>query len=233
MTTMPLAQILVDLLQGHGVEASVSDGLAHLPQLGRWANLWITQERPGTFLLELRATTAGAVVVADRWAGIGQTAEDAQRDGLKSFCQGTFHVLLAVLWGVLEREQVDHEVRTLEGRDWDFYLGPCTLRTSVGVPPLVLPAELPDVAIREFSRYLTDGEVHTARVYVGVVNGVVTLEAVIDDATSIPLQDAVAQVGWSFPAAGFASLRWFFAACPRGGGPSHRVERTCRVRQDS
>src|SRR5262245_21660264 len=139
MAVIPLAHTLADLLGGHDVEAVVRDGLVSLPRLERWANLWMDQTESGSYLVEVRATAGNDVTIADRCAGVGATFESAREDGLRSFCAGTFHVLLAALWGVLEHDQVDHEVRVVDDLTWDIYMGPCTLRTSAGSEPLVLP----------------------------------------------------------------------------------------------
>ena len=61
-----------------------------------------------------------------------------------------------------------------------------------------------------------------------VVNGQITVEALVDDVPSPKLQEAFQGAGWSLPANGFASLRWFLAASPRVGGPTHRIERNCQ-----
>lgn len=228
MPPSSMADALASLLTGHGVEAVVLEDMVHLPQPGLWASLWMEAAQPGTFLFELRATTRGEAVVVDRWAGVGSDVEEGKRDGLLSFCRGTFHVLLAAVWGVLERDQVDHCVWWVDGREWDLYFGPCTMRQSLGVAPLVLPPSMVDRVMDQFQHHLTAGEVHAARLYLAVVNGQITVEALVDDVPSPKLQEAFQGAGWSLPANGFASLRWFLAASPRVGGPTHRIERNCQ-----
>ncbi|MCA8954812.1 MAG: hypothetical protein KDC87_01990 [Planctomycetes bacterium] len=92
---VPLAQLLVDLLEGHGVAAELRGGLVYLPGLDRWANLWMYRAASGVPLIEVRATGPDGAAVADRCAGIGSTVEAARADGARSFSAGTFHVLLA------------------------------------------------------------------------------------------------------------------------------------------
>src|SRR4051812_26161736 len=116
MTVVPLARFLAELLTGHHIEAVVQDDMVYLPRCDRWANLWMHQTEGGAYLVEVRATASSDVTVADRCAGLGDSVESAARDGLQSFCSGSFHVLLAALWGVLERDQVDHEVRVVDQR---------------------------------------------------------------------------------------------------------------------
>jgi len=228
MPVIPLAPLLADLLKGHLVEAILRDDMVYVPQLDRWADLWMHQTEGGAYLLEVSATASHEVMVADRCAGIGDTAESAGKDALRSFCSGSFHVLLAALWGVLERDQIDHEIRLVAQRHWDLYLGPCTLRCSAGVEPLVLPQNLPDLVLKQLELTLKDSRVHTARLYLGVLNGAVTVEALIDDQPDAALTEVFRCSDWVLPETGFASLRWFLAACPRTNGPSHSVERsTC------
>jgi hypothetical protein len=226
MALIPLVHTLIDLLAGHGVEAVVKDGFVYLPQLDRWANLWMNQTDGGSYLVEIRATACNDITIADRCAAVGDTFESAREDGLRSFCSGTFHVLLAALWGVLERDQVDHEVRVVGHHAWDIYTGPCTLRTSIGAKPLVLPRELVDLVPGQLERVLVDSRVHAVRLYFAVLNGAVTVEALVDDEENPALAEVFASAQWLLPETGFASLRWFIAACPRTSGPSHHTERS-------
>ena len=147
MTDVPLAPVLVQLLDGHGVEAVVREGAVYLPRLDRWANLWMHQTSERMHLLEVVATVDDEVTVTDRCAGFGDTVESAKADGVHAFCCGTFHVLLAALWDMLERDQVDHEILFVEDREWDVYMGPCTSRASAGVSGLVLPQALPNLVL--------------------------------------------------------------------------------------
>lgn len=222
----PLAQTLAAILVGHQVEAVVKEDVVYLPQLDRWANLWMHQTDGGTHLVEVRATAANGITIADRCAAIGTTLESAQADGLRSFCSGTFHVLLAVLWGVLELDQVDHEVRVGGQHSWDIYAGPCTLRNSTGVKPLALPRELIELVPSHLASILSSPRVHTARLYLAVLNGAVTVEALLDDEDNLALADLFGGAQWHLPKEGFASLRWFIAASPRTNGPSHHTARS-------
>lgn len=129
---------------------------------------------------------------------------------------------------MLERDQVDHEVRIVDRRPWDIYAGPCTLRSSAGVQPLILPQELVELVPKQLERTLVDARVHVARLYLGVVNGAVTVEALVDDEPDAALAELFGTAKWVLPETGFASLRWFIAACPQRGGASHLTERpTC------
>src|SRR5690349_21556884 len=110
----------------------------------------------GSYLVEIRATATPETTIADSCGAVGATFELARTDGLRSFCSGTFHVLLAALWGVLERDQVEHEVRVVGPRSWDIYMGPCTLRTSPGGQQLVLPQALVELVPKELERTLVD-----------------------------------------------------------------------------
>lgn len=225
MKVFPLADTLADLLTGHQVEAVVEDEVVYLPELDRWANLWMHQREGGHYLVEIRATASGDVTIADTCAAVGPTFEAAREDGLRSFCSGTFHVLLAALWGVLELDQLDHEVRVVNQKAWDVYSGPCTLRGSVGVDPLVLPRELVELIPLQIEQRLVDSRVHAVRLYLAVLNGSVTVEALVDNEADTALAEVFAGAQWQLPETGFASLRWFIAACPRTSGPSHHTER--------
>jgi hypothetical protein len=50
----PLRHDLVTLLVGHGVRAELRDDAVYLPEMGRWANLWLTRSPEGRFVMDLR-----------------------------------------------------------------------------------------------------------------------------------------------------------------------------------
>lgn len=225
MSIEPLAHIFVDLLTGHGVPATLRDEAVYLTDLNQWANLWISRPAGGSALLEVRATTQGQRVLWDVCAAVGTTQEQERLDGIRAFCQGSFHVLLAALWGVLERDQVEHEVRRVAGTEWDVFLGPCVLRNSDGVDALVIPSTLVDDVLRVLELRLHDREVHTARLFVASVNGTVTVEGILDEGAVPELEAVVREAGWSFPVSGYASARWFLAASPVDLRPPGFVER--------
>jgi hypothetical protein len=226
--THSLDHDLIELLRGHGVDAVLDDGMVHLPALARHVRLTLESSGGGTFLLVVRATVDEDLVVEDVCSAMGRTLERARADGIASFCMGTFHVLLAALWGVLERDQVDHEVRVVGDRSWDVYLGPCTGRVSRGVEQLVMPPGLTDAVLAHLDRILCDRRVHTVRLYLGAVVGkevVESMEAVVDGEPDAELARVWRAASWQLPAAGFASCRWFLMCCPRVDGANHRVER--------
>lgn len=227
MSVTPLHQELVDLLGGHDVRAEVRDDAVRVVEVDRWANLWMSRSPTGRFIVELRATAPEGVVVSDRWAALGDDPKSATRDGLESFCRCGFHVVLAALWGVLETDQVDHEVREVGGQTWDLYLGPYTGRASVGNARLDPPPALLDRVLEALDGHLGTGSTHAMRVFVAVVNGAVTVEGLVDDEVSPAVEAAVAAADWTFPASGFASLRWFVMARRRDEAPAHRVTRSC------
>ena len=78
---------------------------------------------------------------------------------------------------------------------------------------------------KQLEQRLIDSRVHAVRLYLGVLNGAVTVEALVDDEDDPALAELFAGAAWRLPEAGFASLRWFIAACPRSNGPSHHTER--------
>lgn len=179
--------------------------------------------------MEVRAATPGGAVAVDTWAAFGTSREDARLDGLRSFCQGTFHVLLGALWGVLESDQICHEVRHVADRDWDVYLGPLVNRRSAEAPVLVAPAGFADAVLAVLDTRLRDDVVHVARIYHAVSQGrAMVTEALWDGNPWRELEADVAAAGWEAGAVGFTSARWFLAARPRlNGRPSHAVARTC------
>lgn len=225
--TTPLGPQLVDLLDGHGVRAEMRDDVVWLPDVGQWANLWMTATPEGRFLMDLRATAPEGGMVADQWVAMGTDVASARQDGLTSFCRCGFHVVLAGLWGVLEPDQVDHEVREVGGATWDLYVGPYFGRFTPGLQGLRAPATLVDQVLSAFDTHLTTGHTHALRVFVASVNGATTFEAVVDGEPAEAVGEVVARANWPFPPTGFVSLRWLVLARRQAGGPSHRTRRTC------
>lgn len=129
---------------------------------------------------------------------------------------------------MLERDQVDHEVRVVNESSWDVYAGPTTTRVSRGMAPLALSSGLAERVLTHLERVLVDGRVHTARCYLAVVEGAITVEGLIDDAADATLAKLVHRADWVLPERGFSSIRWFIAACPRALRPAEfSVRGTC------
>jgi hypothetical protein len=218
-----LAQVLEHLLKGHGVAAERAGHQVSLPGGGTAS---LRMYRPeSVWMMEFRAEVDG-VVLEDRWAAMGAEIDAAYRDGLDSFCRCGFHVLLAALWGVLERDQVEHVLHLGELDGWDLYLGPAVQRAA-NAPALQPPVELYERVMTSLHAALEPGQAHLLRVYVATLNGEVVVEVLLDDEEHPELWKAVAESDWQLPATGFASLRWVVVARRRRGGPTHRVERTC------
>lgn len=222
-----MSQTLVHLLVGHGVPAELRDGVAYVPALDRWANLWMSHTGPGAYLFDLRATSEQDEVVVDCWAALGQQPQRAAGDGIDLFCRSSFYVYLAGLWGVLVRDQVHHELRELPGATWDLYLGALAGRESRGLAPLEVPDRFVETMLGTLLTSLGAGSTHTLRVEVQVAGGQPSASVLLDDAPA-PLAEAAAlALPWQLPGAGFASVRWVaMARRRRGGQASHLVEHT-------
>lgn len=220
---------LADLLAAHGSPARVVGDLVELPDAGTWADLRLFETGAGRFLMEVRTATPGGPVLVDTWAAWGATRDEARLDGLRAFCQGTFHVLLAAVWGVLENDQTFHEVRTVGGQAWDVYLGPLVNRRSADAPVLVAPVGFADAVLGTLDSRMQGTDGHVVRIYHAVSRGqVMATEALWDGEPFPELQAQVAAAGWAAGTVGFTSARWFLAVRPRvDGRPAHAIERTC------
>jgi hypothetical protein len=225
----PLDEELADLLTGHHVSARVVGDRVELPDVHTWADLRLFETETGRFLMEVRTATPGGPVLLDTWSAWGTSREDARRDGLRAFCEGTFHVLLAAVWGVLESDQAFHEVRTVGGQVWDVYLGPVVNRRSAQAAALVPPAGFVDAVLGTLDSRMLGTDAHVVRIYHAVSQGQVLVTEALWDGEPFPeLQAQVAAADWKAGPAGFASARWFLALRPQvGGRPAHGVERTC------
>ena len=180
MTALPLDVELAGLLNGHHLVAHVEGDRVVLPAAGAWADLRLYESAAGRFVMEVRTALPGGSVLLDTWAAWGATQQEARRDGLAAFCRGTFHVLLA-LWGILETDQVAHEVRTVAGRNWDVYLGPLVNRQSAGGAGLVPPTDFADAVLAIIDARMRDEAAHVVRIYHAMSQG----KAMVTEALSI------------------------------------------------
>jgi hypothetical protein len=125
-------------------------------------------------------------------------------------------------------DQVDHFTASTENGPWDFYFGSWVSRMSD--PQNTLPA--PEAAFfRAFLEacptFLVERKARTGRIFVGVLDGELTYEALLDMEPSEDLELVLRSVPLSPPASGYASQRLFFLALPRDSGPAHTRTGRC------
>lgn len=221
-----LNHILVDLLDGHGVTAHRQGAVVLVGEHGRSARLSATPSPPSGLLLSITAESRGDTI-QDLWLGIGSDTDTAIREGIGLLCLSSFHVILAAAWGILERDQVDHQaLQAADGHWWDLYVGPTVSRASqdarLDAPDLIGPL------IGVVRSSLTVRKARWGRLYAGGLNGELTLDGLLDSEPHEPSTRMLTELDWRGTASGFASQRLFWAAVPRDGeAPAHQIDRNC------
>jgi hypothetical protein len=81
------------------------------------------------------------MTIHESFAGIGETREEAVNNALENFCDNSLHVLLAALWGVVDKDQVTIEKWEINGSRWVATIGGYGVRGS-NVEGLELPETL-------------------------------------------------------------------------------------------
>jgi len=223
-----LATLLVGLLAGHGVEATQRDELVLVENNeSQWVRLTVTKCGEASIQMQVMAAGPGGLIVSDSWAGLGNEMNIAVKDAVHYFCVGDFHVLLAALWGLLEEDQVDYHVVATENGRWDLYLGGWVSRRSDPQSSTQPWAAFTKALLDAAPVLLRQRRVRTGRVFVAIVNGDTTYEALLDEQPSGELDAVIRSVPLTPSVSGYESHRLFFLAIPRDGEDAHRRVRKC------
>ena len=223
-----LAGVLKGLLDAHGIPSTRHDEEVHIPQTGAGLVLRVVEDAtPGYALMQIEATLPSGSRVSDRWAGLGQTLPEAANDGIIAFCHGGFHVLLAACGGLLETDQVDHDLITVGGQVWDVYSGGWVNRSGKDAH-LTMGAIWPGVL--EVLQSSVSGEIHVGRLFVCALDSRLTYEHLLDGEPHDGLGRVLRSAALDHSARGYASMRLFFIARHRTGGvPGHQRESLCEM----
>lgn len=172
------------------------------------------------------ASREGQAEVRDLWAGIGGNTTESVKQGLAAFCLQDFHVLLATHGGLLETDQVDHEVFKRDGATWDLYTGALVGRNSEhGIVRLALDW----TAVVSTISQVVSGQVHALRLFVSALNGEVTYEALLDGEECPALLQLLRMTPLEAPEHGYGSQRLFACAVARAfDQPTHLVQGICQ-----
>lgn len=222
-----LAASLAELISGHGIECEVRADQVLIPRTNTSMSLMVVQEYPnGTVLMGCSASRKGQPDVRDLWAGLGANTTDSVKQGLAAFCLQDFHVLLATHCGLLETDQVEHEVFMRDGSSWDLYTGALVGRSSEhGAIQLTLDWA---ALVRTIS-HVVSRQIHALRLFVSVSNGEVTYEALLDGEECPDLLQLLQEAPMKAPEQGYGSQRLFACAALRASGqPAHSAQGVCQ-----
>jgi len=232
-TDRALADYLAKLLRSHDVAASArGDRVLVDDDESRWVRLSAAPEPGAPFVrLHVDAAGPGGAVVSDSVTGWRDDVASSTQDALLHFCVGDFHVLLAGLWGVLEEDQVRHHVVSAVDGSWDLYLGSWVSRMSDPARTIVAPdAAFTEALLRIAPELLRGRRVMAGRVYVAVVRGEWTYEAMVDLQANDALDAVLRALPLVHDVVDYGSQRLFFLAVARADGPAHARVGRCAER---
>jgi hypothetical protein len=227
-----LNDILGQLFRAHGVECAIAGDSLTFPSFPYRANAEIVREiiNPRALILQLdvRLVLEDGRTLIESTAGWGTEVNAAVRLALEQFSSGTFHVLLAALFGCRCEGYADQEERLIGGRLRHVTTGNLT---TAGQVPESAPgqADLRWVAsVREFlsTKSLGSGT-HWLRIYYCHSQGTaLECEVLLDNHPWPELHAEVAALDWP-RSDGYYSFRWFQviqdaeSALPVRPGPCH------------
>lgn len=221
---MSLQEALTDLLRGHHLNAETYEDWvlvdSNLPGL---RGSYIKKEDSRINMLdvafELRLNSGRSIW--ERYAGWGESEDQAVGQALFKFCTGAFHVFLSAYWNHHETDQVEIEHWTIQGEPWDAYTGAMIWHASDG-QKAGLPTNFMPVVQNTISSTTLPPEDHWLSFYGANNKGELTMEARLDNEIWPELNEKLAKLDWP-PAEGFYSQRNFILLRPAVDSPVTNV----------
>ena len=127
-----LNDILLQLLESHGVSASVQSDWIET-SAGHKLAASVVREMPspeGTVNLQLDfyADLPDGRLLIESFAGLGTSKEDAIKDGFQNYVTNSFHVILSSITDIANTDQVETEEWTIDGRKRNVVIGGMGIR---------------------------------------------------------------------------------------------------------
>ena len=221
-----MSEVLLDFLQAslaaHGLGCQraggtirAQDGLTLEPRVFPREAVQGTAQTQVDFVIE--SPRLQGVPILDSFAGVGDTAENAEKNAAGKFLQGSFHVIVeALTTHSCDSEQVEWEEWSGTGHGWRVCSGPLLLIASREGARISGFEEFFPQLNTLFSQSMAAGP-HWMRVFLGTLGGKHTGSEVLVDgeiwAAGQALLDAHA---WVYPE-GYASFRHLLIALPGDG----------------
>ena len=209
-----LSSLLLKLLEAHKLNVTPYKGWLFpeggLPALrGSW---YAPNQESRVGHLEIEIVLEDKRVIYETFAGTGDSS-DGLDHALDAFSKGSFHVLLAALWGHVFEDHVSIEEWSASGEMWSAYIGDLLFRDSPAQqidPPNMFAIIESQVAQLKLSR-----EVHWLRTFYGNIgNGATQAEALLDNEVWESAEAAIQAANWPASPA-YYSARNFLILKPR------------------
>ncbi len=207
---------LIDLLRTHGLDVATHEDWTlvdnKLPVLR--GGYHVTRNEPASSMiqmdLELRLNAERSIY--EHYAGTGETEEQAVAQALFKFCIGAFHVFLSAYWDHHEADQVDLTHWSLQGGQWDVFIGAMFNFASEG-QAAGFPKDYISTVQEAISGLVLTPEDHWFSFYGANLKGELTMDAYLDNGAWPELNNRLKQLDWP-PANGFYSIRNFILLRP-------------------
>ena len=206
--------------EAHGIRAAASgeairvqDGLVLEPRVFQRGSVQGTVQVQVDFAIE--SPRMNGTPFLDSFAGVGDTAESAEKNAFQKFLQGSFHVIAeALTHHSCDAAQVEWDAWTGAGHSWRVCAGPVLLlNTREGARIEGFSEFFPQLA-ELFSARMAAGP-HWMRVFLGTLDGKHTgSEVLVDGEVWAPGQQLLDAHAWVYPP-GYASFRHLLIALPR------------------
>ncbi|WP_299486629.1 DUF6348 family protein [Acaryochloris sp. IP29b_bin.137] len=205
MTT--LADVLIRLFNAHDISCTVeNDWVFPSGQLPAIRCLWHPPSAKGAGRLDVEVLLANGNTLIESFAGLGE-GNHALMDGVQNFVLGSFHVLLASLYGKNDPEQVTTERWSIGGTDWKVFVGNFSRRASQAQNISVPKSAFTSIETAIFNTPLTS-ELHWFRTFYCQVGNQQIFEALINNEPWQQGEVALKSIPWP-QVAGYSSVRNF------------------------
>jgi hypothetical protein len=157
------------------------------------------------------------ITFLDSFGGVGDTAEDCEKNAFSKFIQGSFHVIAeALTTHSCDHTQVDWETWSEGGHSWRVCAGPLLLIASRAGSRVEGFEDFFPKLHRSLSETMTAGP-HWVRVFLGSLDGRQIGSEVLVDGEVWPTGQALLDAhAFTFPQ-GYASFRHLLIALPEVG----------------
>ena len=205
MNNQLVTQIMIDLLEEHGVSVQTfDDWIVPYGKLPAMRANWLEHETHGR--LDVEVMLEDKRIITESFVGIGRGNEGVL-NAVQNFSANSLHVFLAAFWKQNDPTEVTIEQWQIAGKTYTAYIGNIGQRSDLNNSPAphseffssIEQAILKHKPARDFAWY---------RVFFCDVKGEQTFEALAENQDWADGLDALKRLSWE-PSSGYYSVRNF------------------------
>lgn len=201
--------VLKQLLEVHDLTVETrEEWCAPNGRLPAVRTVWTEAEDGGAGRLDVEIVLDDERRVIERFAGLGATPDERQKDALRSLLASAFPAMVAAYWGQVDTDQITVERWDIGGINWQVFIGGFSKRAGQGVDVVVPKLYLEQIATAIRGGELTSDS-HWIRTFFCNMNTDNQIyEALLDNTQWIEGERALKGLAWP-KAEGFYSVRNF------------------------